>query len=304
MSHFELKIIEFFQQIRTENLNAFFKFLNFFDTGFFYLILISIIWIGYNWKLGIKVFFILMLSSLLNDQLKNIFMIPRPFHLNAALELIYIESYSFPSGAAQAAVLLPLIFINHFKKKKLPIIFGIIYFFLISFSRLYLGVHFLTDIIAGWILGFILFMIYLYAFPIVENKIIKRGFKRIFLSYLILVSVLLILPRSKSFIFAFTATFIGLFLSKNFKVILKNSKSFLELFIRSSLAISVLFLIYFLYIKLKTKIPYLSINLIFFVMILWISFLCPFVYVNIFQKILKKYFKEKKIILFLVRNTS
>jgi membrane-associated phospholipid phosphatase len=290
MFSFELKIIEYIQKFRTPLLDEFFKFVNYFDTDFFYFLLIPVIWIGYNRKLGVKLYFILMISALVNDQLKNIFMVPRPSQIDPSLGLIQLSSYSFPSGAAQSAVLIPLIFINHFKEKKWPIFVGICYFLIISFSRMYLGVHFLSDILAGWIIGFLLFLLYLYVFPKVESHVIKRPIFS-FWVYQGTLLILLLLPGTIRIVISILGVFLGLFLSYEFNMFLDNSKNFKDFLIRSLLAILGVFSLYFLYYFLHKKILFINNNIITYLMSFWISFLCSFFYKKLF---LRSYTSSKK----------
>ncbi len=83
------------------------------------------------------------------------------------------SSYSFPSGHAMYAVafygLLFYIIIMHTKKYQLLwTIASIGFIFLIGFSRLYLGVHFLSDVCAGYSLGFLWLLL---SISIIELKI-------------------------------------------------------------------------------------------------------------------------------------
>ncbi|NGX29084.1 MAG: hypothetical protein K940chlam1_01277, partial [Candidatus Anoxychlamydiales bacterium] len=96
MLGFEFKIIEFLQQFRSPFVDQFFLFLNIFDTKIFYLSFITLIWVGYNYKLGIKIFLILMLSFFVNDLLKAIFMLPRPYIIDPQLTIIKLSNYGFP----------------------------------------------------------------------------------------------------------------------------------------------------------------------------------------------------------------
>lgn len=84
--------------------------------------------------------------------LKNIIERPRPFYTVAGLKpLITPSGYSFPSGhTASSFAAAFIIFMN------LPRKYGIAALILavfISFSRIYLGVHYPTDVFAGFILG-------------------------------------------------------------------------------------------------------------------------------------------------------
>lgn len=77
--------------------------------------------------------------------------------------------YSFFSGHAANSLGLALLASMFFKKKWL-IIFLISWSLLVSYSRIYLGVHYPSDIIVGWIFGA---LIAVFVYKITE-KILKR----------------------------------------------------------------------------------------------------------------------------------
>lgn len=91
-----------------------------------------------------------------NGILKNVIGRGRPFDLHSEIQPLINRptDYSFPSGhtamAFTIAILLNKIYDN--KKGKLMIVLAS----LIAFSRLYLGVHFLSDIIGGVIVGWLI----------------------------------------------------------------------------------------------------------------------------------------------------
>ena len=110
-------------------------------------------------------------SSILFLLIKEIIKRERPL-----LQLIEISGYSFPSGHATLSTTLVfslyLILKDKIKYKKLFISICIIFPLLISFTRVYLCVHYLSDIIAGIGLGLIwvssIYLIFFY------NKRIKK----------------------------------------------------------------------------------------------------------------------------------
>lgn len=114
---------------------------------------------------GVPVIIVLILSYVINYILKNIFLRPRP----DVLRLVNESSYSFPSGHsminASIYTILVLLIMKNFNGKKKKIVICtllIIICILIGISRIYLGVHYLGDVIAGWILGILVaFIIYL-----------------------------------------------------------------------------------------------------------------------------------------------
>lgn len=85
------------------------------------------------------------------------------FHRGRPLNAIYFESsFSFPSGHATLAVVLYGFIIYYFWKKtssrsakNFLLAFGIVLILAIGFSRIYLGVHYLSDVLGGYLLGII-----------------------------------------------------------------------------------------------------------------------------------------------------
>lgn len=108
-------------------------------------------------KTGFAVAAALLLEGLLcNVILKNAIGRIRPYDVNSEILLLVepLKDYSFPSGhtAASFSVVTALCFST--RKKSIWIPFLVIAI-LIAFSRLYLYVHYPTDVLGGVVLGFI-----------------------------------------------------------------------------------------------------------------------------------------------------
>lgn len=115
----------------------------------------------------------LILVFILNKILKIIIARPRPERLRLTLE----NGYSFPSGHSMVSFafygfLIYLINKNLKNKKiKYPLIFFIALLILfIGISRIYLGVHYVTDVVGGFIIGFIYLIIFI---KMIKKKKIK-----------------------------------------------------------------------------------------------------------------------------------
>lgn len=231
---FELKWIRCLQLLRCPLLDKFFLCLNFFDTPYFSFILLPIIWIGYNRKWGIRFFYVILLNFLVSQTLKMIFGQPRPFQLDSNVGIITVKDCGFPSGAAQTVVLYSAIMLFYWKNKKWAWFLSINLVFWISLSRVYLGVHFISDIIGGYISGIIAFVIFRYIFPKIENVLSKRSLPDIFLINAIGCLILLTLPFNeiKHISMAYLFVGSGIVLSKNFNCFLPPFKSFFDSFLR------------------------------------------------------------------------
>jgi undecaprenyl-diphosphatase len=96
------------------------------------------------------------LSFLLDDVLKLLFQHPRPTEAIIAIP----DSYSFPSGHAVAAsalyITLALIAAQNERRqrpRRIIVATGVSIAVLVAWSRVYLGVHYFSDVIGGLLLG-------------------------------------------------------------------------------------------------------------------------------------------------------
>ena len=150
---FDSVVYNFLVNNRNEALNNFFKIITQFGSALF-LIIITILCIIFirDKKYKILVPANLVTIAIINIVLKNFFLRPRPNELR----LIEETGYSFPSGHAMASTAFYglLIYIVHEKvenkilRNTICIMLGLL-ILLISISRIYVGVHYTSDVIAG-----------------------------------------------------------------------------------------------------------------------------------------------------------
>src|SRR5271163_2718599 len=91
---------------RIEFLDPFFRFLNYFDSPYFFFVLIPVIWIGFSYQWGLRIFYWATINNLINSFVKNAFAWPRPSTDLPELGLFTPSSHGFPSGGAQMSMLL------------------------------------------------------------------------------------------------------------------------------------------------------------------------------------------------------
>ncbi len=154
-----IEVIVAIQTIRSPALDAFFQGVTFLGDAEFYLLLAPIIIWSVNYRLGARLGILLLLSSYINEALKNALMQPRPCEPRPDLCIDHAEGYGIPSGHSQNAVVFWGV-IAHWIAKAWAWAAAILLMLLIGLSRIYLGVHFPTDVLAGWAIGIVILGIY------------------------------------------------------------------------------------------------------------------------------------------------
>lgn len=130
------------------------------QTDFFILLVPLIYWcVDARW--GARFLYVLILSAYTNELFKWLFHAPRPYWIDARVKAIATESsYGLPSGHAQVSLTVWGFAANTLKKRWAWIAAAIL-ILTISISRIYLGVHFSIDVLAGWIIGLIILIVFL-----------------------------------------------------------------------------------------------------------------------------------------------
>ena len=122
----------------------------------FYLLVAPAIYWCWDTALGLQIGLFLMISANFNSYLKLLFHTGRPFWVSTAVKgLVYESSFGLPSGHAQNSTVIWGALAAFFWKKWAWIV-AVVLIFLVGISRLYLGVHFLHDVLVGWLIGAIL----------------------------------------------------------------------------------------------------------------------------------------------------
>ena len=144
--------------IRTPALSVFFENISLAGYPTFLILFISFGYFFWSPSRFSRIAMMLFISGLVNGFLKDFFQDPRPL-IELMLDPKVGTSYGWPSGHAQIAVTLWGLIAYELKDKRATIGAGIL-IFLIAFSRMYLGVHDLGDVISGLIIGTIILAIW------------------------------------------------------------------------------------------------------------------------------------------------
>jgi membrane-associated phospholipid phosphatase len=137
--------------LRTDWLTPVFKAFSSLGYSSFIILFISLGFWAVDKRIFARTGLVVLLSALLNAYLKLVFQDPRPdemFWLDPRIG----DSYGFPSGHAQIAVVLWMWLAWEVRKKWVWVVCGVVAAG-ICFSRLYLGVHDIEDVMGGAVIG-------------------------------------------------------------------------------------------------------------------------------------------------------
>ena len=127
----------------------------------FYLAALPAVYWSVDKRLGRQLGYVFLLSAATNNIAKNLFRQPRPFWLDPSVRLRDAESYGLPSGHAQHATAVMLLLAVWVRRSWMWLL-AFLYILLMSLSRVYLGVHFIQDVVVGFILGLLVLGVFLF----------------------------------------------------------------------------------------------------------------------------------------------
>ena len=144
------------EYIRNDFLTPIFKFITSLgDEGYVWIAIAIVLLFVKNYrKVGLMVGASLLGSLVFNNMLiKNIVARPRPYRMIETLTILIPEpgEYSFPSGHTSSSFAAGVVlYLMLPKKYGIP---AMVLAFLIGISRLYVGVHYPTDVLGGMVMG-------------------------------------------------------------------------------------------------------------------------------------------------------
>ncbi len=141
---------------------------SFFASEAFVIAIVPAVYWCYHRKKGAELGLLILGSAFINLWIKQLLAWPRPFQLIPSVQLAYESTYGMPSGHSQLSIVFWAFMVQFLPKKwRLPVLIGIP--LLIGFSRIYLGVHFISDVLGGYLVGILFFLFFKLITPHVER---------------------------------------------------------------------------------------------------------------------------------------
>ncbi|MDR2135550.1 MAG: phosphatase PAP2 family protein [Treponema sp.] len=157
------------------------------------LALLPLVFWCFDEEKGLRLSLTLLVSLWINLVLKQLLAQPRPFWdgWDPSVAMVRESTNGFPSGHAQISLVLWVI-VTSWTGKKWAFPLAVLLSLLVGFSRLYLGVHFPTDLLGGWVLGALTLAVYFLAGARIRAALIRGGlrFRMILCSGLAFVMIL------------------------------------------------------------------------------------------------------------------
>ena len=165
-------IYNFISKLISDNMTNVVKFITFLGSASVVIaITILVLLIVKNKKIGLLLSLNLICITIFQYVLKQLIGRNRPVGINIIKE----SSFSFPSGHSLTALafygyIIYLINKHNFKYKKLYTILLSILILLIGLSRVYLGVHYITDVLGGFTFSLCYLIIFIHLTKKILNK--------------------------------------------------------------------------------------------------------------------------------------
>jgi len=179
---FDITISQCFESIRNYFLTDLFMGITYISSGviIFFILTSLFLWKENKRKWILPLWFTLALSAIVSFLLKIAIQRPRPYQIEVVSSLLEganhsIWNFSFPSFQAMLAFCaIPILSKEFPKLKNIWVIFAV----LIAISRVYLGVHFMSDILVGGLIGYFLGVLIISSEK--KNQFWGKVYKKIF----------------------------------------------------------------------------------------------------------------------------
>lgn len=243
-----LDVIRLFQSVQSPFLTGIVKFITALGDAPFYIILLCLILWTIDYKKGFRLGFVLLFSASANNGIKAGLNVPRPYTRDASIGLAVEDSSSTPSGHSQnsAAFWSHFSFLNPKLNKVVSLVIAFGFPLIIGLTRIYLGVHYPTDVFIGWGIGFAVSLYTMLLAPVISTRLasLPKMFK-VLIAALLTALFNFLSPNDTSMQAAFFGFCFGYILTIEQYGFDAKSGSIIQKTVRFFLGIAIIALLYF-----------------------------------------------------------
>ena len=204
-----IEVVLWFQQF-SPTLDLPFKALTFMGDEAFYLLLMPLVYWSIDRRTGAGLILLLLSSVYLNAVAKVIADQPRPFNYDSRVKALgHAGGGGLPSGHTQNAVVIWGYLAGRYHKTIGWLIAGFLMIG-IPLSRIYLGLHFPTDLFGGYLLGALILILFLWSAPGLEKWLVRKGFAwQLALSVVLPILLIFLNPAGNRYVLGMIAAIMG-----------------------------------------------------------------------------------------------
>ena len=182
---------------------------SFFASEAFVIAIVPAIYWCYHRKKGAELGLLILGSAFINLWIKQLLAWPRPFQLIPSIGLAHESTYGMPSGHSQLSIVFWAFIVQFLPKKwRVPVLIAVP--LIIGFSRIYLGVHFITDVLGGYLVGILFFLFFKAIAPHIERMLHNSEWRiRVVLAAALSFVMNLLLPNDTMISGAFLGASVG-----------------------------------------------------------------------------------------------
>ena len=178
---FDMALFAFTNSHTSPGLTRLMRFISFFASAEYLMVVPVLVMLALSWFrhlrwYGLKVLLISLTSAILNQVLKQVFERPRP-----ATAMLEQSGLSFPSGHAMIGIsFYGLLIYIVWQTVRSPYwrwcctVLLTVLVLLIGYSRIYLNVHYATDVVAGYAIGLLWLILSVYLMSRLEKVYLAR----------------------------------------------------------------------------------------------------------------------------------
>ena len=182
----EVSLMEWLQTNLGSGVISVISFFSAFGEELLLVLILGFLYWGYDKKAGRAVGLNVLMGLIWNPMIKNVFLRRRPYFDHEGVKILRVvdssadaydiasQGFSFPSGHSTNAVTVYASIAEQIKKRWLACAAAVLPL-LVGFSRVVVGAHFPTDVLIGWVLGFLCICVVTALRKAIKNDLVLYG---------------------------------------------------------------------------------------------------------------------------------